>query len=182
MLDAPGRQVNALGTIAIAAIAVLAVSGIKVALPGAPVDLAGSEATATRVRVVAVLDGDTLRVEDLDGGDLGRVRLLGIDAPEVAHPPRSAECYSTEATQQLEQLAPIGSTVFLTTDTGQPDRDRYGRMLRYVDHAGTDTARELLATGAARVYNTDQQLARETDYAAAAQDAHSAETGLWGNC
>ena len=55
-------------------------------------------------------------------------------------------------------------------------------MLRYVDHAGTDAARELLAAGAARVYDTDQQLARETDYAAAAQDAHSAETGLWGNC
>jgi endonuclease YncB( thermonuclease family) len=55
-------------------------------------------------------------------------------------------------------------------------------MLRYVDHAGTDVARELLATGAARVYDTDQQLAREAAFAAAAQDAHGAETGLWGNC
>ncbi len=173
---------KALGGIATAAIAVLAAGGIKAALPGAPADPAGSEATATRVRVVAVLDCDTLRVEDLDGGDLGRVRLLGIDAPEVAHPPTPAECYSTEATEQLEQLAPVGSTVFLTTDIGQPDRDRYGRMLRYVDHAGTDAARELLAAGAARVYDTDQQLARETDLAAAAQDAHGAETGLWGNC
>lgn len=170
---------KALGGIANAAIAVLAAGGIKAALPADP---AGSEANATRVRVVAVLDGDTLRVEDLDGGDLGRVRLLGIEAPEVAHPPTPAECYSTEATEQLEQLAPVGSTVFLTTDTGQPDRDRYGRMLRYVGHAGTDAARELLASGAARVYDTDQQLARETDYAAAAQDAHSAATGLWGNC
>lgn len=75
-----------------------------------------------------------------------------------------------------------GSTVVLITDTGQPGRDRYGRMLSYVDHAGTDAARELLAAGAARVYDTDQQLARETDYAAAAQDAHSAETGPWGSC
>lgn len=65
---------------------------------------------------------------------------------------------------------------------GQPDRDRYGRMLRYVDHAGTDAARELLATGAAWVYDTDQQLALETVYDPAAQDAHGAETGLWGNC
>jgi micrococcal nuclease len=55
-------------------------------------------------------------------------------------------------------------------------------MLRYVDHAGTDAARELLTAGAARVYDTDQQLARETDFAAAAQDAHGAETGLWANC
>jgi len=174
--------VKALVGIATAAIAVLAAGGIKAALPGAPADPAGSEGTATRVRVVAVLDGDTLRVEGLDGGDLGRVRLHGIDAHEVAHPPTPAECYSAEATEQLEQLAPVGSTVVLTTDTGQPDRDRYGRMLRYVDHAGTDAARELLAAGAAQVNDTDQQLARETDYAAAAQDAHSAETGLSGNC
>jgi len=55
-------------------------------------------------------------------------------------------------------------------------------MLRYVDHAGTDAPRELLAAGAARVYDTDQQLARETAYAAAAQGARSAETGRWGNC
>jgi endonuclease YncB( thermonuclease family) len=174
--------VNALVGIATAAIAVLVACGIKAALPGAPADPPGSEGIATRVRVAAVLDGDTLRVEDLDGDDLGRVRLLGIDAPEVAHPPTPAECYSTEATEQLERMAPAGSTVVLTTDTGQPDRDRYGRMLRYVDHAGTDAARELLAAGAARVYETDQQLARATDYAAAAQGARSAETGLWGNC
>lgn len=44
-------------------------------------------------------------------------------------------------------------------------------MLRYVDHAGTDAARELPAAGTARVYDTDQQPARETDYTAAVQDA-----------
>lgn len=67
--------------------------------------------------------------------------------------------------------------------TGQPDRDRYGRMLRYLDQAGTNAARELLAAGTARVYETEQQLARETDYAAAAhRTPHSAEAGLWGNC
>ncbi|WP_067429106.1 thermonuclease family protein [Nocardioides jensenii] len=167
---------------ATAAIAVLVAGGIKADLPGAPADPGGTEGAVTRVRVVAVVDGDTLRVEDLDGGGLGRVRLLGIDAPEVAHPPKPAECYATEATEQLKQLTPVGSTVVLTTDTGQPDIDRYGRMLRYVDDAATDAARELLDAGAARIYDTDQQLARESDYAAAAQDAHNAESGLWGNC
>jgi len=65
----------------------------------------------------------------------------------------------------------VASTVFLTTDTGQPDRDRYGRMLRYVDHAGTDAARELLAAGNSTGLRHRPALARETDYAAAAQDA-----------
>ena len=44
-------------------------------------------------------------------------------------------------------------------------------MLSYVDHAGTDAPRELLAAGAAQVYNTDQQLARETAHNGAAQGA-----------
>lgn len=79
------------------------------------------------------MDGDTLRVAELAGNDLDRVRLLGIDAPEIAHPPADAECYADRATAELEQLTPIGATLTLTTDIGQANRDRYGRMPRYVD-------------------------------------------------
>ena len=85
-----------------------------------------------------------------------------------------------------------------TTDPGQPNRDRYGRMLRYVDrvdqpgepdHAGevdeaspVDVARELLATGAARRYETRPALARESTYTTATTAARSASRGLWGHC
>ena len=130
-----------------------------------------------------MVDGDTLRVEDLGGRELGRVRLLGIDAPEVAHPPAPAECYADQATDLLEEeLAPVGSIVQLVTDSGQPDRDRYDRLLRYVDHAGVDVAHELLARGAVRRYEAAQDLAREESYSAAADDAQGAERGLWGTC
>ena len=37
-----------------------------------------------------------------------------------------------------EELAPVGSIVQLVTDSGQPDRDRYDRLLRYVDHDDVD--------------------------------------------
>ena len=132
--------------------------------------------------MTAVVDGDTLRVEDLAGRPLGRVRLLGIDAPEVAHPPAPAECYADQATDLLEDLAPVGSTVQLVTDSGQPDRDRYDRLLRYVDHDDVDLANELLARGAARRYEAARELAREYSYAAAADDAQEAASGLWGTC
>ena len=99
--------------------------------------------------MTAVVDGDTIRVETLGGRQLGRVRLLGIDAPEVDHPPEPAECYAKEATGLLERLAPVGSTVELVTDIAQPNRDRYDRLLRYVEHDDADVARELLASGAA---------------------------------
>jgi len=164
------------------AIAVLTTGGIKAALPGAPTGPDPSAGQATQVRVTAVVDGDTLRVEDLGGRELGRVRLLGIDAPEVAHPPAPEECYADQATDLLEELAPVGSTVQLVTDSGQPNRDRYDRLLRYVDHAGVDVAHELLARGAARRYAAAQDLAREESYSAAADEAQDADSGLWGTC
>lgn len=67
---------------AAAAIAALTAGGITAALPGTPTGADPSEGKATPVRVTAVVDGDTLRVEDLAGRPLGRVRLLGIDAPK----------------------------------------------------------------------------------------------------
>jgi len=155
--------VKALIGLAAAAILALTAGGIRAALPGAQTGHAPAEGTTTRVRVTAVVDGDTIRVETRGGRQLGRVRLLGIDAPEVAHPPEPAECYSDQATDLLEELTPVGITVELVTDTAQPNRDRYGRLLRYVDHDGHDVA-------------------REESYSAAADDAQDAERGLWGTC
>ncbi|CAI9418304.1 thermonuclease family protein [Nocardioides marinus] len=173
---------KALIGLAAAAIAALTAGGITATLPGTPTGADPAEGTATQVRVTAVVDGDTLRVEDLAGRPLGRVRLLGIDAPEVAHPPAPAECYADQATDLLEDLVPVDSTVQLVTDSGQPDRDRYDRLLRYVDHDDVDVAQELLARGAARRYDAAQDLAREDSYSAAAGDAQEAASGLWGSC
>lgn len=170
--------------IGLAAAATLAVTagGIKAALPGAQTGPEPAEGKTSQVRLIAVVDGDTIRVETLGGRQLGRVRLLGIDAPEVDHPPEPAECYAEDATGLLERLAPVGRTVELVTDTAQPKRDRYDRLLRYVDHDDVDLARELFARGAARRYEADQALAREESYSAATDDAQGAERGLWGNC
>lgn len=69
---------KALIGLAAAAIAALTAGGITATLPGTPTGADPAEGTATQVRVTAVVDGDTLRVEDLAGRPLGRVRLLGI--------------------------------------------------------------------------------------------------------
>jgi micrococcal nuclease len=174
--------VKALIGLTAAAVLALTAGGIKAAIPGAQTGPEPAEGKTSQVRVTAVVDGDTIRVETLGGRQLGRVRLLGIDAPEVAHPPEPAECYATAATRLLERLAPVGSIVDLVTDTAQPSRDRYDRLLRYVDHDDVDVARELLASGAARRYEASQALAREDSYAAALDDAQDAQRGLWGSC
>jgi hypothetical protein len=70
--------VKALIGLAVTAIALIAAGGLKVAIPDSP----ATEGPGSRVRVTAVVDGDTLRVEDLTGRALGRVRLLGSTRPK----------------------------------------------------------------------------------------------------
>ena len=116
---------------------------------------AGRPEDAVPLRVRSVYDGDTLRLRPAGGtgsgepgwlADLedGRVRLIGIDAPEVGE---GAECYGAEATAALRALAPEGSTVWGMADA--QEHDRYGRVLLYL---WTDDGRfvqaELASAGA----------------------------------
>lgn len=68
--------------------------------------------------VERVIDGDTIEL-----GNNERARLIGIDTPE-----RGEECYE-EAKQRLQRLVE-GKTVEMEKDL--EDRDRYGRLLRYI--------------------------------------------------
>jgi len=55
-------------------------------------------------RVACVWDGDTFDVGQC-GEDLGeRIRLLGVAAPEIAHPPEPAQCYGDEAWAFMEDV------------------------------------------------------------------------------
>ena len=76
-------------------------------------------------QVAKVVDGDTLRLVD------GRsVRLLGVNAPELAHDGRPAEPFAEAATRHLERLvAQSAGQVALVA--GEQGRDRYGRSLAY---------------------------------------------------
>jgi len=82
-----------------------------------PADPVRPTETCTITRIV---DGDTLRCDPV-----GRVRLLGIDAPEQDQAP-----FASQATRALQALLPVGATVRLEPDVEA--RDRYDRALRYV--------------------------------------------------
>jgi endonuclease YncB( thermonuclease family) len=85
--------------------------------------------------VRSVTDGDTLRLANGES-----VRLVGIDAPE------HGVCGSERATQLLTRLAE-GKRVTLTAPVD--DRDRYDRLLRYVDIGDTDAGLRMIASGLA---------------------------------
>lgn len=75
-------------------------------------------------RVDRIYDGDTLRLND------GRkLRLIGINTPELARDTTPAEPWSSEAKSALQQLLASGS---IKLRWGQEKTDRYGRLLSHV--------------------------------------------------
>ncbi|UMG93549.1 thermonuclease family protein [Nocardioides sp. TF02-7] len=94
-------------------------------------------------KVVRVIDGDTVVVKLVRGPKV-RVRLLGIDTPEVSG---RAECGGRQATASARTLMPRGKRVLLLRDGTQRNTDRYGRLLRYVMRNGKDVSRAQVAQG-----------------------------------
>lgn len=94
-----------------------------------------------RYLVSRVIDGDTFEVS---GGQ--RVRVLGIDSCEVGTP--GGQQAAAEARRLL-----TGARVTLRAEPGSPDRDQYGRLLRYVTLPdGRDFGREMVGHGHTGVF------------------------------
>lgn len=121
-----------------------------------------------------VVDGDTLVV--LIDGQQDRVRILAIDAPEM----RPKECGAQSATDHLTDLTPAGSAVTLVADTGEDQRDFFGRILAYVRINGRDVSHELVEAGWAEVY--DRYPTSATPHLRDAQrEARDEQRGIWGD-
>jgi len=125
-----------------------------------------------RVVVERVIDGDTIVLE---GGV--RVRLLGLDAPELGQHGGKSECYAPEAKVFLESLITgADRSIFLSFE---PVRyDRYGRTLAYLWDGERFLNEVLLREGYARFHAGDSVRWRERLRLAAAQ-AQAARRGLW---
>ncbi len=106
--------------------------------------------------VSRVVDGDTIHVLLASGRD-ERVRLIGIDTPEVGR------CDAAAATANARRLAD-GQRVVLVGDATQATRDRYGRLLAYAWIRGHDLGFRQLARGLARVYVYDRPFVRLSAY------------------
>lgn len=76
----------------------------------------------------------------------------------------------------------MGARITLQRDPTQPDRDSYGRLLRYVGRQGIDVQRDLLGAGAARSRTSSPALQRQHVYTVAAGAAQQAGRGLWSGC
>ncbi len=129
------------------------------------------------VAVERVIDGDTI-VVGLSGKD-ETVRLIGIDTPEITHGNTKAECFGQEAKRKtLETLS--GKMVRLEDDESQSNRDKYGRLLRYVFLSdGTFVNQLLIEEGFAFEYTYQLPYQYQKEFKKAQAIAREEEKGLW---
>lgn len=106
-------------------------------LPSPMVSPTTASAPATW-RVTKVVDGDTVDVVS-SAGQQERIRVIGIDTPE------QGECGFAEASAALGKM--VQSKVVTLVPGARDDRDRYDRLLRYLDVDGRDAGLELIRGG-----------------------------------
>lgn len=136
---------------------------------------AGDLARGTRsdpVLVRAVFDGDTI-----DVASLGRVRLLGIDAPELGRVFDTPAPFSREA---RDRLAGLILHRFVRLEQDGPVLDAYRRRLAYVVlEDGRFVNAVLVREGLARV-SARVPLARLDELKRAEAEAQTFRRGMWG--
>ncbi len=86
--------------------------------------------------VTYVSDGDTVWVQPLQGGEAYKVRLLGIDAPEICQPWGPQSRAALHAALQ-------GQVVEVRART----RDSYGRLLAQLRRQGNDVGAWMVGQG-----------------------------------
>ena len=123
-------------------------------------------------QVRSVIDGDTV---ELRSGEL--VRLVGINAPEMARGGEAPQPYALEASLALRELVE-GEAVRVIP--GKEARDRHGRLLARLELPdGRDPHRILLTRGYAAMVAIAPNVDHVDDYREAERQARRASLGIW---
>lgn len=123
--------------------------------------------------VTRVADGDTLTLVTRDGTKL-KVRLYGIDAPEIRHEEMAGQPHGEEAKAALEAMT-LGKRVTVRI----VEVDTHRRLVGVVYRSGTDVNREMVRSGNAWAYRRFLSAPYASGYIEAEKDARSGGLGLW---
>lgn len=127
--------------------------------------------------VVRVVDGDTI-VADINGKQ-EKIRLIGVDTPETVDPRKPVQCFGKEASLFTKNLIE-NKKVRLERDSSQGDRDKYGRLLRYVFLSdGTFVNKEIITQGYGHEYTYRAPYHHQADFKTAERTARELQKGLW---
>ena len=127
--------------------------------------------------VTGVVDGDTIKVQYKAINET--IRIIGLNTPETADPRKEVECFGREASNYAKELL-VGKTVVLENDPTQGERDKYGRLLRYIFlPTGEDYGKIMISKGYGYEYIYDKPYRYQSAYKTAQSQAQATEQGLW---
>ena len=127
--------------------------------------------------VIQVVDGDTIKVSMDDIKTT--IRLIGLDTPETVDPRKPVQCFGKEATNKMLELLRT-KTVLMEEDKSQGDKDKYGRLLRYVFLPDeTNVNKTLIQEGYAYEYTYDLPYKYQDAFKKAQISARESKRGLW---
>ena len=130
-------------------------------------DKAGSAA-----RVVRVNDGDTVTV--LIAGHRQKIRLIGIDAPEIGQDP-----WGERAKRHLDDI--LSSSRSLSLEYDVEKKDKFGRLLAYVrTYDARIVNAEMLRDGYAVLFTFPPNVKHVGEFTSAQRQARELKRGIWG--
>jgi micrococcal nuclease len=121
--------------------------------------------------VLDIVDGDTIKV--IINGATYTLRYIGIDTPENT---TEKEYYGQEATNRNAELV---YTKVVTLYSDVSDKDRYGRLLRYVFVEDQFVNLTLVQEGYASAYRYDPDTACADVFAKAETKPKNNKIGMW---
>lgn len=147
---------------------------------GAIAEASAKQMQSFKARVVRVADGDTVTVVKYGEADCGKkcrskIRLLGIDAPEMKMP------YGEESKATLERLIKEANGI-VTVSFQENKKDRYKRIVGKLEANGKDLNLEMIKQGMAwyfKKYRKDVATSDQAKYEKAQKTAEDNRLGLW---
>ena len=130
--------------------------------------------------VINVIDGDTLDIDCPDDkNDHTRIRLLGIDAPEIN--PESGTMYFGLEAADFAKETTLGKKVKVYLDEENNTRGKYDRLLAYVMLSDSRFLNEIMLTEGFAYADTRFRHSFYNKYNQLQSRARSNKKGLWLN-
>lgn len=123
-------------------------------------------------QVKRIIDGDTIQLTNNE-----IIRYIGINTPEKNHSNDLIRFFAQKASRKNQSLVE-GKFVRLEKDIS--DKDRHGRLLRYVWIGELLINDYLIREGYAYVYTLPPNVKYSTQFTQAESEARANKKGLWG--
>ena len=118
-----------------------------------------------------VIDGDTIDIEPTTGGQHTKVRLIGVDAPEV-------DCYWCDSATRYATARADDKTVTIRLEPTRT-RDKYGRLLAYVYLSDRESLNIALVRDGQAYADRRFKHTYASQFEQAENGARKKGTGLW---